>query len=70
VAVNGVRKMLFANLYTQDEVDLVERLCKDEGVSISNLLRRAVANMADESGIEIPTGSFEERVRGRKKVSA
>lgn len=66
VSVNGVRKMLFANLYMQEEIDLVAHLCKLEGCAISDLMRRAIAGLCDEQGIERPAGVFDDRKRVKK----
>lgn len=61
--VNGTRKTLFARLYLQEEVDLVERLCQQERCTISDLMRRAIAGLCDEQGIDLPPGVFEGRPR-------
>lgn len=63
MSVGGIRKMLFANLYMQEEVDLVAALCKAEDCNISDLMRRAIAGLCDEQGIERAAGVFDDRKR-------
>jgi hypothetical protein len=62
--IGGKRRMLFANMYDQREVDLVAKLCVLEGVSISNLMRRAIAGLCDEQGLERPDGVFDDIAAG------
>ena len=68
MAVAGIRKMLFANLYDEREVQLVAHLCTLEACSISNLMRRAIAGLCDEQGIERPEGVFDDRARGSRRA--
>lgn len=73
--IGGKRRMLFANMYNQREVDLVAQLCLLEGVGISNLMRRAIAGMCDEQGLERPDGVFDDIAAGnsgraKKEIAA